>query len=67
MLPATYPQTGLRVAIVVSGSRGDVQPLVALALVLRRLGHQVSSVCKNTCKFAKRQVAARVSSAHEID
>ncbi|CAE7560766.1 atg26 [Symbiodinium natans] len=38
-----FPGTagGLRVAIVVSGSRGDVQPHVALALDLRRLGHQV--------------------------
>ena len=31
---------GLRVGVVVSGSRGDVQPHVALALDLRSLGHQ---------------------------
>ncbi|CAE7771748.1 UGT80B1, partial [Symbiodinium sp. CCMP2456] len=34
-------ERGLRVGVVVSGSRGDVQPHVALALDLRSLGHQV--------------------------
>lgn len=39
--PAAERSEGLRVAILVNGSRGDIQPLVALALRLSQLRHRV--------------------------
>lgn len=39
--PAAERSEGLRVAILANGSRGDVQPCVALALRLSRLRHRV--------------------------
>lgn len=38
--PASERSSGMRIALIVNGSRGDVQPLVALALRLGQLRHQ---------------------------
>jgi UDP:flavonoid glycosyltransferase YjiC (YdhE family) len=36
------------------GSRGDVQPILALAVELKRLGHDASSLSKLILEIARR-------------